>query len=136
MAADDNTGTKMAAVVALGAVLLSPRVRGTLRGVAVHGLAGMLAAGDALSSFARGVSRGMQDTNASPAGETADGSVPTPEPQASHNAEAQAAEAGNGATAQSTRARRRRAGAAQTLVTASGAEASGPAETAERSADG
>lgn len=62
MARDDGGEAKVAAAVAVTAVLFSPRVRGLLRRGAVHGLAGVLTAGDALASFARGVSRGIQES--------------------------------------------------------------------------
>ncbi len=62
--ADDNADAKVAAAVAVTAALFSPRLRGLLRRGAVHGLAGVLTAGDALASFARGVSRGLQEAPA------------------------------------------------------------------------
>lgn len=66
MARDDSTGPLVAAAVTLAALLMSPRVRTTLRGAAVQGLAGVLAAGDGVMSFAQGVSRGVRDPNVSP----------------------------------------------------------------------
>jgi hypothetical protein len=61
--ADNNfMGSTMA--VAVTATILSPRVRGMLRTGAVQGLAGVLIAGDAISSFARGLGRGLQAENA------------------------------------------------------------------------
>lgn len=59
MARDDNMGA-MAAGAALAAAVFSPQVRGLLHRGAVHGLAGVLIAGDAITSFARGVGRGVQ----------------------------------------------------------------------------
>lgn len=59
MADNDNfMGSTVA--VAVTAAILSPRVRGILRTGAVQGLAGALIAGDAISSFARGIGRGLQ----------------------------------------------------------------------------
>jgi hypothetical protein len=60
VAHDEGAEAKVAAAVALTAAVFSPRVRDLLRRGAVHGLAGVLTAGDALLSFARGVSRGVQ----------------------------------------------------------------------------
>ncbi|MGI8546933.1 MAG: hypothetical protein ACR2M1_06300 [Gemmatimonadaceae bacterium] len=61
MANDESVGAKMAAAATLTAVLFSPRMRALLRHGAVNVLAGALAAGDAISSFAQGVSRGVQE---------------------------------------------------------------------------
>lgn len=59
MADNDNLmGSTVA--VAVTAAILSPRLRGILRTGAVQGLAGALIAGDAISSFARGIGRGLQ----------------------------------------------------------------------------
>lgn len=59
MADNDNfMGSTVA--VAVTAAILSPRVRSILRTGAVQGLAGALIAGDAISSFARGIGRGLQ----------------------------------------------------------------------------
>ena len=62
MGRDDGGEAKVAAAVAMTAALFSPRVRGLLRRGAVHGLAGVLTAGDAIAAFARGVSRGIQES--------------------------------------------------------------------------
>jgi hypothetical protein len=51
------------AAAAVTAAVLSPRARDVVRKGAVRGLAGVLMAGDALSSFARGVGRGLQEAN-------------------------------------------------------------------------
>ena len=76
MARDDGAEAKVAAAVAVTAVVFSPRVRGLLRRGAVHGLAGVLTAGDALAAFARGVSRGAQSgTGATPAPEAEPGTA-------------------------------------------------------------
>jgi hypothetical protein len=54
--------SEVAVAVAATAALASPRVRGVLRRGAVYGLAGLLTAGDMISSFARGAARGAQQT--------------------------------------------------------------------------
>lgn len=59
--------------VAVTAALFSPRVREALHRGAVYGLAGAFVAGDALSSFTRGIGRGLQEANASAAGTPRDG---------------------------------------------------------------
>jgi hypothetical protein len=64
--ADNNNFMGSTVAVAVTAAILSPGVRGLLRKGAVQGLAGVLIAGDALSSFARGVGRGLQAENAGP----------------------------------------------------------------------
>ena len=55
---DDFVESEVAVAAAATAALFSPRVRGLLRGGAVYGLAGLLTAGDMISSFARGAARG------------------------------------------------------------------------------
>lgn len=68
MARDDGAEAKVAAAVAVTAVVFSPRARGLLRRGAVHGLASVLTAADALAAFARGVSRGARSaTGGTPA---------------------------------------------------------------------
>jgi hypothetical protein len=57
-------GSTVAAAVT--AAVFSPKARQMLRKGAVQGLAGVLIAGDALSSFARGVGRGLQAESADP----------------------------------------------------------------------
>lgn len=58
-----SDNTKVAAAVAVTATVFSPRVRGMLRRGAVYGLAGVLTASDMVTAFARGIARGMQDTD-------------------------------------------------------------------------
>jgi hypothetical protein len=58
MALEDFLDSEVAVAVAATAALASPRVRGVLRRGAVYGLAGLLTAGDMISSFARGAARG------------------------------------------------------------------------------
>jgi FtsP/CotA-like multicopper oxidase with cupredoxin domain len=60
MALDDYFESEVAIAVAAAAVVLSPRVRNVARQGAVYGLAGVLMAGDAIGSFARGIGRGVQ----------------------------------------------------------------------------
>ena len=60
MALDDFVESEVAVAVAATAAILSPRARGLLRRGAVYGIAGVLMAGDAVSSVARGVGRGAQ----------------------------------------------------------------------------
>lgn len=59
---DDYVDGKMGVAVAATAVALSPRVREVLHRGAVYGLAGVLAAGDAVTAFARGVGDGARRT--------------------------------------------------------------------------
>lgn len=54
--------------VAVTAAILSPRVRQVLHRGAVHSLAGVLSAGDAVTSFARGVGRGLQEASVAAGG--------------------------------------------------------------------
>ena len=65
MALDDFVESEVAVAVAATAAILSPRVRGLLRRGAVYGVAGVLIAGDAVSSVARGAGRGVQQAAAS-----------------------------------------------------------------------
>ncbi len=67
MALDDFMESEVALAVAATAAVFSPKVRGVLRQGAVYGLAGLLVAGDAVGSFARGVGRGAQQAATSAA---------------------------------------------------------------------
>ncbi|HET9014476.1 MAG TPA: hypothetical protein VFN57_02695 [Thermomicrobiaceae bacterium] len=58
MEVDETSGIAIA--VAATAAIMSPRVRHTVRRGLVFGLAGIMMAGDAVASFAHGVSRGAQ----------------------------------------------------------------------------
>jgi hypothetical protein len=62
MALEDFLDSEVAVAVAATAALTSPRVRGVLRRGAVYGLAGLLTAGDMISSFAHAAARGAQQT--------------------------------------------------------------------------
>lgn len=72
MALEDYLETEVAVAVAATAAVLSPRVRGALRRGAVYGIAGVLRAGDAISSAAPAVSQGAQQAAASAAGTVQD----------------------------------------------------------------
>ncbi len=61
MDADDILNPAVGAAVAITAAVLSPPVRRVVRRGAVYGLAGVLIAGDAISSFAQGVARGARE---------------------------------------------------------------------------
>ncbi len=74
MALDDFVESEVAIAAAVAAAVFSPRVRGVLRKGAVYGVAGVLVAGDAIGSFARGVGRGAQNA-ASTAADTAGNAV-------------------------------------------------------------
>jgi len=67
MALEDYLESEVVVAVAATAAVLSPRVRGMLRRGAVYGLAGVLRAGDAISSAAPAVSQGAQQAAASAA---------------------------------------------------------------------
>jgi len=58
MAIDDYLEPEIGVAVAITAALASPKVRGVLRKGAVYGLAGVLMAGDAVTSLAQGIKRG------------------------------------------------------------------------------
>jgi hypothetical protein len=57
---EDLLEPEVVAAAAVTAFIASPQVRNVLRQGAVFGLAGVIAAGDALGAFARGVGRGTQ----------------------------------------------------------------------------
>ena len=67
MALEDYLESEVVVAVAATAAVMSPRVRGMLRRGAVYGLAGVLRAGDAISSAAPAVSQGAQQAAASAA---------------------------------------------------------------------
>ena len=60
MALEDFTDPEVAIVAAVAAAVFSPKVRGWLRRGAVYSMAGILVAGDAISSVARGVGQSVQ----------------------------------------------------------------------------
>ena len=61
MALEDYLEPEIAVTAAVTAAVFSPRGRRLLRRGAVYGLAGVLAAGDAITSFSRSVSHGIQE---------------------------------------------------------------------------
>ena len=74
MALEDFTDPEVAIVAAVAAAVFSPKIRGWLRRGAVYSMAGMLVAGDAISSAARGIGKGVQhagETSANSAQNTA-----------------------------------------------------------------
>ncbi len=68
MALEDYLESEVVVAVAATAAVMSPRVRGVLRRGAVYGLAGVLRAGDAVSSVARNVAPGVQHAATTAAG--------------------------------------------------------------------
>jgi hypothetical protein len=60
MAVEDYLESEVAVAAAATAALLSPRVRGVMRKGLVYGTAGVMTAGDAVVSGAKGVGRGAQ----------------------------------------------------------------------------
>lgn len=64
MALEDFTDPEVAIVAAVAAAVFSPKVRGWVRRGAVYGMAGVLVAGDAISSVARGVGQSVQQAGA------------------------------------------------------------------------
>lgn len=60
MAVEDFLEPEVAAAAAVTAVIASPKVRQVLRRGAVLGLAGILAAGDAIASLAKSAGRGAK----------------------------------------------------------------------------
>ena len=75
MALDDYFETEVGVAVAVTAALFSPRVRKLLRRGAVYSVAGALRTGDALTAFARGVSRSAQEVAAATAQKAANTSA-------------------------------------------------------------
>jgi len=63
MAEDDGAAAHVAVTAMVTAALFSPRARGLLRQGAVHALAGVLIAADAMAAFARGVSEGVENAS-------------------------------------------------------------------------
>ena len=68
MALDDYLESEVVVAVAATAAIMSPRARKLLRRGAVYGLAGVLRAGDAVSSAARNVAPGVQQAATTAAG--------------------------------------------------------------------
>ena len=68
MALEDYLESEVVVAVAATAAIMSPRARKLLRRGAVYGLAGVLMAGDAVSSAARNVAPGVQHAATTAAG--------------------------------------------------------------------
>jgi len=66
VALDDFAEPETAVAVGATAAVFSPRVRELLHRGAVYGVAGVLVAGDAVTSFARGMRRGLTGQPAVP----------------------------------------------------------------------
>lgn len=66
MKLDKHLRPELAIAVAATAAVCSPQARKVLRRGVVYGVAGLLKAGDMISSFAGGVARGAQAMAASP----------------------------------------------------------------------
>lgn len=79
MALEDYLEPEVGIAVAVTAAVASPQVRNVLRRGAVYGLAGLLMAGDAVSTLAQGVKRGAQQAAASVAPESASSETVSPE---------------------------------------------------------
>jgi|SRR5947209_10504127 len=65
MALEDYMEPEVAVTAAVTAAVFSPPVRKFIRRGLVYGMAGVLIAGDAISSFARSVGQGAQEAGAS-----------------------------------------------------------------------
>lgn len=65
MAVEDFLESEVAIAIAATAAAISPPVRRVLRRGAVYGIAGVMIAGDAIMSFARGVGNGVQQATTS-----------------------------------------------------------------------
>jgi hypothetical protein len=63
MELEDVLEPEVAAAAAVVAAVASPQVRRAVRRGAIYGLAGVIVAGDAVTSFVRGMGRGMQAAN-------------------------------------------------------------------------
>jgi flavin-dependent dehydrogenase len=64
MALDDFAEPEIAITAAVTAAIFSPRARKLIRKGLVYGTAGVLVAGDAVASLARGVGQGIQQAGA------------------------------------------------------------------------
>lgn len=90
MAVDDYLEPEVGVAAAATAALLSPRVRGVMRKGLVYGTAGVMTAGDAVLSVAKGAGKGVQRAvggggpqttpapAVAPAGRAASSAEPTP----------------------------------------------------------
>jgi hypothetical protein len=64
---EDFVEPEIAVTAAVTAAVFSPRARKVIRKGLVYGMAGALAAGDILASFARSIGQGCQQASAAPA---------------------------------------------------------------------
>jgi len=64
MALDDFVEPEIAVTAAVAAAIFSPRARKFIRKGLVYGMAGVIVAGDAVTSFAKSVGQGMQQASA------------------------------------------------------------------------
>jgi hypothetical protein len=79
MDAENFTEPAVVVAVAATAAVLSPPVRRVLRRGAVYGVAGVMVAGDAISSFAKGAARGVRNgADAADGGAEAEPGTPAP----------------------------------------------------------
>ena len=67
MALEDYMEPEVAVTAVVTAAVFSPRARKLVRRGLVYGMAGVLIAGDAITSFARSVGQGVQEAGASAA---------------------------------------------------------------------
>jgi hypothetical protein len=67
MALEDFMEPEVAVTAVVTAAVFSPRARRVIRRGLVYGMAGVLIAGDAITSFARNVGQGVQEAGASAA---------------------------------------------------------------------
>lgn len=81
MGLDDLCGSRVAVAVAATATVMSPRARKALRRGAVYGIAGALAAGDALSAATHGAREGARQAAASAGGGPETGEAGSPAPR-------------------------------------------------------
>ena len=65
MALEDYMEPEVAVTAVVAAAVFSPPVRKVIRRGLVYGIAGVLIAGDAIASFARGVGQGVQQAGTS-----------------------------------------------------------------------
>ncbi len=63
MALEDYMEPEIAVTAAVTAAVFSPRGRRVIRRGAVYGLAGIIAAGDAINSFSRNIKNGIQEAS-------------------------------------------------------------------------
>ncbi len=97
MAVEDYLEPEVGVAVAVSAVVFSPPVRRVVRRGMVYGLAGIMMAGDALGSLARGIGRGVQGA-ATTVAEGTGAEAPAAPPPAGRDTPAGASDEGSGGT--------------------------------------